>query len=451
VLQTLDGGSVLIGVGRHRVPAKTSTQLQPGQRYLFEVVGEGEPPELRVLVDAEARAGDGALLRALRSALADEQPLGAMLASLAGLLEQEAQAGGAKDPALQRLLDALAKQLFSPGAGGEQLAERLRAGGQGYEGRWAELVLRAARGSGASDLGALLRTAFLSELGAGGALDTALANALRELFAAQEGGLESSLQRWLSGRERRRPADQAQRAPTARPRPARARTAAGAAARAAALARPRCVAREHATRAGRSAGRRARGTEGLSSPQVAQAAAELGHDLKAELLRARQELEPGRARNAVERALANVEAEQLLNVARSVAHEPLHWSLPVLDGSNWTTAHLYVHRDGGAPHKSGPSAASQRMALSVEFSRTGPVHVDVLVRDSELAVRVLVARDDVAAHLRARLPELEQHLAFGGRAVRTALATAPEAQLRGEDGVRDVGFLRDHHVMDLLG
>ena len=51
VLQLLDGGSIVLGVGKHRVPAQTHVELNVGDRIRFQVVPQGEEILLKVLPD----------------------------------------------------------------------------------------------------------------------------------------------------------------------------------------------------------------------------------------------------------------------------------------------------------------------------------------------------------------------------------------------------------------
>jgi hypothetical protein len=455
VLQSLDGGSVLIGVGRHRIPAQTKRSTRAGQRYLFEVVREGEPLELRVLVEAES-SGDGALLRALRSALADEQPLGAMLESLASLLEQESQAQGASNATLQRLLDALSKQLFEPGAGGQQLAEQLRAGGLSYEGRWAELVAKFASTSDATDLGALLCSAFVSELAPGRRKRTSRTHSPTHCATCSR----------RSPADSTRPCSVGSPAPPAGDLPAKASALLQRAASQLAQGPQQALLFERLRALGLDSwpanmrraliealvGARSSSASALilrGSARGGRAVARLESRALARAPRARARTGSQRGRTRAVERRSGAAAQRRAQRQRTNRCTGACRCSTVRPGPRRTCT---CTDDGGnSGHKGDGTAHSHRMALSVEFSRTGPVHVDLLLRDDALAVRVLVARDEVAEHLRARLPELEQHLAFGGRAVQTTLAIAPEAQLRREDGVRDVAFLRDHHVMDLFG
>jgi hypothetical protein len=99
---------------------------------------------------------------------------------------------------------------------------------------------------------------------------------------------------------------------------------------------------------------------------------ELTRDLKHELLRALGESTPGPARDAVLQALAGLEAEQLLNVARQKTGEPALWSVPVPDARGLATARLLVRRRGersAGPERS-PSAVAC-VVLGVCFTSTG--------------------------------------------------------------------------------
>ncbi|NUQ48596.1 MAG: lysophospholipid acyltransferase family protein [Phycisphaerae bacterium] len=67
VLQSMPGGRLLVGVGEHKVTASTSDELQPGNRYLFEIVdGEGS---LHLRAFAGQAGDDGELFKTLRAAL----------------------------------------------------------------------------------------------------------------------------------------------------------------------------------------------------------------------------------------------------------------------------------------------------------------------------------------------------------------------------------------------
>ena len=459
VLQTLTGGTVLIGIGRHRVPARAQAELHPGQRYLFEVLAPGDPVELRVL-STEQLSEESNLARALRSVLSSEQPLGAMLEALQGQLRRGAPDAGEGQAALERLLAALSSQAFQPGQGGSELAAKLRAGGLQYESRWIELALNHLSPHDAERLQGELRTLFLADWSASAGdpdshtLESALRLALRGLFADADprSDLPAAIERWIAGSSPALPRDLGGLLELAVERAGLGRGGE------AWLAQLRRFEVDRWPRGLRDALLRGlAAVEAVGEPRdlrsLAREIAGLATDLKAELLRASRGLEEGPIRDAIERTLKNLEAEQLLNVARGSAREPVQWSVPVFDGARWTTAHIFVHRDadGRARTQEGAAHGAHRFSLAVEFSQTGPVHVDLLVREGSLALRVVASRDEVVEHLRARLPELEQHLALGGRAVLATAALAPEEQLRVGDAVENVRFLRDHHLMDLSG
>ena len=64
-------------------------------------------------------------------------------------------------------------------------------------------------------------------------------------------------------------------------------------------------------------------------------------NLKSQLLAALTELPAGDAKQAVAKALAGIESEQLLNLARNEFNEGWHLSVPLPDGENWATAHMF--------------------------------------------------------------------------------------------------------------
>ena len=175
-------------------------------------------------------------------------------------------------------------------------------------------------------------------------------------------------------------------------------------------------------------------------------------DLKAELLSQLEQLDDGPARKAVARALAGLEAEQLLNVARHEAGEPLHFSFPVPDAGDWTTAHLLwtERREGdreGAEEESEEDA--QRISVGINFSRTGPVRVDAWLRPDSLNLKIMLEREDVAEILRGQLEPLAGALEKIGRPVQIIVGVASAADVDIESHTMDISYLRDHHLMDL--
>jgi hypothetical protein len=451
VVQRFGGGSFLVSVGKHRVPARSAADLQAGRRYLFEVLRNAEALELRVV--GELEAGDAPLLRALRAVLGAERPLGPMLQQLLRELEAAKSSPGRAAEVAERLARAVRERVFEPGGTAEDLASKLRANGTSYEGRWARAAFdhspRGALERFTHDLAQSLTAQWVAFDSQGAShFRLGLRAALRELFTSAGATFEDAWARWSAGAPAgdlpARAEDLLRRALERWP---------DAAQRALLIERLRALGLERLPHGVRVAlvGALA-GAQPPQTPAGAESLDALAQDLKAELLRARSELDAGPLRTAVERALANLEAEQLVNVARHGASESSHWSLPVPDGARWTTAHLFVHRDRDrrSPRR-GDDACHERISVTVEFSSTGPLHVDLLLKRDALAVRVLASSEKVASALRGALAELEQHLALGGRAVQSTVAVVPAGQLRAEDGVRDSRFLAEHHVMDVTG
>jgi hypothetical protein len=329
VLARPGDGTLLIAVGRQRVPARSDVALQPGQAFLFRVLREGDGLVLSVLGQ-----GDGAeseLLAALRRVIGEERPLAEVLGTLAARLRAELARPGAALEDLLRLASALDARVFRPGSVGEELRSLLARSGLRYE--------------------------------------SALWNAART-------GLGAEL-----------------------------------------LAR-------------------------------------LSQDFKAELLRAFERLADGPARDAVARALAGLEAEQLLNHARARAGEPQVFGFPVPDGAGgagWTTARLVVSpREEGQKGPGGSEGETRRVVLGVSFSRTGPVRADLVLTAAGLHAQILVARRELAEALARDHDELVQLLG-GERRVQLHSRLGSLAEVSVGDNPLDVRFLRENHLMDVSG
>lgn len=184
------------------------------------------------------------------------------------------------------------------------------------------------------------------------------------------------------------------------------------------------------------------------------ALAKLRGDLKALLLGAHEALaggEPSELRESVARALTSLEAEQLLNLAREKAGEPLVLSFPFPDGEAWATARLAVpsrrEREGGA----GEDEVPFRLSLGLELTELGPLRADLTLTPTQLALRLLVTRPEVAERLEGELSELRARLSGGRRAVElhVRLATPAETAL-GLDPL-DIRYLRERHLMNVAG
>jgi hypothetical protein len=456
VLQTLDGDTLLIGIGSHRVPARARVRMQPGHKFLFQVERDGDGIVLRVL--GGGAAGESGLLEALRKVVGQDQPIGELLERLAAVL-RSGSGTGLGDGA--GLLGDLAAHLFRPGADAGALREQLSLGGLGYEARLGQAALSSMSPRQLASLAAQLQAELSSGLLAGcAALEPdALATALRAALTDLLGGRgESGVERWLAGAVPGEGGEPLPRDLTALLERALAAAELGERGKS---DHARVLANLH--EAGLSA--LPRGLQGVllrsllglapAGPGPGGAAGLLGDlellggDLKGRLLRALGELPEGAVREAVARTLAGIEAEQLLNLARAEGREPLHWSFPVADGERWTTAHLFLRRpEDDEDRQGGASEHGQRLTVAVDFTHTGPIRADLLLRSGGLAMRVTASRPDVVERLRAGLGELETRLATGGRKVWVAVAQAPEEEVRFDSEARDIRFLREHHLMD---
>jgi len=191
-------------------------------------------------------------------------------------------------------------------------------------------------------------------------------------------------------------------------------------------------------------------------------------DLKSVLLRAQDEATQSRgasgAMNAAENAegeaighaLAGLEAEQLLDVARAQSGDPRQATVIVPDGAQLASAHLRVHSDEREARDDGESSSSSSSSarcvdLAVDFSNLGPVRAEFRLEGGALGVRFVVANADVVEHLNADAERLGAELASGGLVPRLSVVH-DRANANGfESGVADVRFLRDHLLLDLTG
>ncbi len=556
VLERLDGSTILVGLGRHRVPAQSAPELVPGQRFVARVEAGADGPGLRVL--GGGSAAEPALLAALRGAVGSERPLGALLSELAARLRAVDGPSGAGAAGLAGRIEGHAARA---GTGPAELRALLARAGQGYE----ALLLGGLRGRDpraagdlADEIAERVKRLLLADEAApsepaaiarvrriGEDLGEALARALALARAAAAGraSLAATLQGALAEALESQPAEQRERLAAAAARAAdgllarpegrslarRALGQGGAEARArraeqlaesalrelarshGADARPAMpsarLAREwapaweaaleralaHAAHAPEEA-RRAlllaaleRELPGLFAALPAGAgrpapeagasfvralldgptgeallaslgaagsarahAAEVASDLKGLLLAALERLPEGPAREAVARSLAGLESEQLLNLARRELGEGTHHVLPLLVGAEWRTLHV-VH----LPRRRGGGAADgeplERVDLHLELPNLGPLRAELGWRAGELAVRLSCATERVAALLRAGLESLEERLASDGAQVRLVVAVVAEETLEPERSVLDVGYLREHPLLDLRG
>ncbi len=185
----------------------------------------------------------------------------------------------------------------------------------------------------------------------------------------------------------------------------------------------------------------------------AEAAAHVAGDLKGELLRALRAFSDPGLREEVGRALAGLEAEQLLNVARERAGEPTVWSLPIPDADGrWSTLHLSVHeREGGGERQDGGKDAPLRVVLGLSLRHTGPLRVDLLALGASLSVRFLVESEALARRIAADAEEIAALLAAEGRSVQVAARAGSPDEIAAARGSLDTRFLAEHRLMDVSG
>jgi len=333
VLGSSGDGSILLAIGRHRVPAETHIQLEPGQQFLFRVEQQGDEIVLRVLGTGDPAVAQ--LLTALRGVVGQERPIGELLQDLAVQIRAELARPEAPVEELRRLQEALPRHVAQPGSAGARAGEMLQQ--------------------------------ILSRSGL--RYEAALA-------AAVVSGL---------------------------------------------------------------------------SPQVLE---QLQSDLKAELLRAFAELEDGPLRESLARTLAGIEAEQLLNLARQRAGEPLVWSFPFPDASGWTTARLLVppRDEDEAPTSEGAEVERHPdLVLGVSFSNLGPIRAELSMDEHRLNVRVLVTRPDLVGRLQTGFAALAERMGGGRRSVHLFTRVGTPEEVDVADSPLDIRFLREHRLMDVSG
>jgi len=473
VLQLFGGGSILIGIGQHRVPAQSSIEFALGDRVLLEVAERDGRMEL-ILVDEDGERGpDATLIRTVREGLARGRSLAELLARL---VRPEGPSGGLPETGPARQLAArLGSATLAREPSGADVARVLERIGNGYESSLLEAVLarssKARRRELVGGLWAELRDALANEgasasragarastpPAAPGASRTALAQGATELdelvraalrerldeLGARPGAPEPELARRL-GRELEAIVRAVLR---------RARGAAGGASPRPGEAKPL---RWSASPAVREAvvrqllGWPAGDAEGSVRPA----------SMKLWLLEAIANLprdEGGGLGELVGRAAARLEADQLLNLVRAEAGEPQHLALPFPDGDRWTTLHFFRHPPRGDGDEGGEEE-SRRVTIELELAGLGALAADFVLGASALTLGITTPRPDVHERLVAEAPELEERLAaLHGRA-RVVVRLAPELPggaggPESTEGLADgelgsVRYLREHPLMD---
>jgi hypothetical protein len=441
VLQTLDGKSVLIGVGRHRVPADSQTELAPGDRFLARVETTAEGTVLRVL--GGGRAGESKLLVALRDVVGNDRPVGELLEELGVSLRRALSTEGGGHEKLARLVKHLGEHLYVPGSSGEELRQLLARSGMDHESVLSQLAEKGPTPSSAAllrELGDKLLGMLRAALGAAGVpLNKRTLELLQAGLAASLAELSSSLD--SSGGHAQLSAQLLEKL-----RSALAQLPEG---------RVRSLALEGLP----AALARLIGGEQPSKLATALLLAlsseadlrSLEQSLKGQLLASLAELADGPERRAVERALKGIEAEQLLNVARREFAEGWHLASPVPDGERLGTAHLFYRDSSGRSEGEERGDELQRLSVTIDLSRLGPLRADVGVREDLLALRLLVTRPEVARALEASKPELCEKLASGGREVRVSVVLGQAEDAAVDALNQNIRWLHEHHLMDLEG
>jgi hypothetical protein len=153
------------------------------------------------------------------------------------------------------------------------------------------------------------------------------------------------------------------------------------------------------------------------------AVAALAKDLKGQLLELSHHLDllthvetDPRSREAatvlaqMKRAADALEFQQLSNQFALREHRPLVLPLVHVFASPTQTMQLIIHPEG---HQEGRPAADQEhyaVALSLDLSALGPLHIEAAVHGSAVAATFRVADPAVAEFLRAALPDLHTRL-----------------------------------------
>ena len=445
VLQGLDGKSLLVGVGRHRVPAESQVELQPGDRFLARVEQTEEGTVLRVL--GGRRGSVSPLLLALRNVVGEDKPVGELLQDLARSLRSAIDRLGDADRSLTQLIKNVGEHVYRPGSTSEELQLLLSRAGFKYEARLLGAILQGGGFKGAQELSPGLIAALIGELkgfaASAGAPFSAgelarLADSLKLAFegfaalpqtgsgAASPGALLRALGRALAAALESLPDG-----------PRRAALEAGL---------PRAL--------GRLLGDgqpTALGSRVLAALADARTHLALTGNLTAQLRAALEGGESGPVRDAIARALAGIESEQLLNLARKEFQEGWHLSLPVPDGERWATAHFFYRDSGGDGDGTGNGDGLQRLTMTVDFTALGPLRAEIGVRADLVALRLVVTTEDVATEIRSRLDDLTGHLASGDRVVRVAVTVGTSEDVEVDSHHQNIRWLREHHLMDLSG
>jgi hypothetical protein len=181
----------------------------------------------------------------------------------------------------------------------------------------------------------------------------------------------------------------------------------------------------------------------------------LERDLKSLLLRAQRELPPGPAQEAAEAALASIETEQLLQLARREAGDPAALEFVLQDGARWANARLSVERDGRRQpeqerERDTPAGEGVHARLALELSRLGGVRVELSLQAGRLELAIAVEDPIALRTLAGRLPELRERLSAPGRTVQLrALPLRDVEAAQTQDGLAGARLLQLGRMVDV--
>ncbi len=442
VLQSLDGKSLLIGVGRHRVPADSAVEMKSGDRFLARVELTEDGIVLKVL--GGAAGAESKLIVALRNVVGNDLPVGELLEKLASSLRATIASGQDGEGKLAKLMKSLGEHIYVPGSTGEELRQLLAQAGLDQEAVMAQLAAKGAPvkvGAVLLELADKLYGALNSTLSAAGVTLS------KELLGKLRAQLDAALADFAAGSQRGLTGESLLNSLSARLRGALSLLPEGPEREALLAELSKSLAKllggANSTKLGQLL------LLGLNADADLRL---LEQSLKSQLLTALSELGDGPEREAVKRTLAGIEAEQLLNVARKEFAEGWHLSMPVPDGEGFTTAHLF-YKDAGDGEGDGERDEHelQRMTLTVEFSRIGPLRAELGVRDDLVALRLLVTEPEVAVALEAGVEELRERLSVGGREARVAIVVGTREEAAVDALNQNIRWLQEHHLMDLSG
>ena len=174
-------------------------------------------------------------------------------------------------------------------------------------------------------------------------------------------------------------------------------------------------------------------------------------DLKALLLRAFADVDDASVRELLARSLAGIEVEQLLNVARERAGEPLVWSLPLIHAGGHSTLRMYVKRRDGGDSEEGEERGGIRAVIGLSLPNLGPLRIDVFQTRASLSVRFSATRKDVLQKLGAEAEKIAELLGGQGLRVHVSTREATEEEVAVGDRPLDTRFLDTHSLMDVSG